>query len=81
MRAAFLMAVLRTDLLAALFPADVFFAATGITDGELLRGVHYVGNRATTESLVMRSKSGTVRMIEAHHRLEKLSEYASIDFR
>ena len=72
-------AVLTTDDLVQ--GNNCFFAATGITDGELLRGVHYVGDRATTESLVMRSKSGTVRMVEAHHRLEKLSEYASIDFR
>jgi fructose-1,6-bisphosphatase II len=60
---------------------NCFFAATGITDGELLKGVHYDRWGATTQSLVMRSKSGTVRLIEAHHRLEKLSEYASIEFR
>src|SRR5215475_439298 len=51
---------------------DVFFAATGITDGELLRGVRYWGNSAGTESLVMRSKSGTIRMIEGTHRWTKL---------
>jgi fructose-1,6-bisphosphatase II len=60
---------------------NCFFAATGITDGELLKGVHYDRWGATTQSLVMRSKSGTVRLIEAHHRLEKLSEYSSIEFR
>jgi len=60
---------------------NCFFAATGITDGELLRGVHYDGRGATTSSLVMRSKSGTVRRIEARHALEKLSEYAAVDFR
>lgn len=59
---------------------NVFFAATGITDGELLRGVHYTPDGATTQSLVMRSKSGTVRMIDAQHRLAKLSQYASVDF-
>ncbi|HEX7168759.1 MAG TPA: class II fructose-bisphosphatase [Acidimicrobiales bacterium] len=60
---------------------NCFFAATGITDGELLKGVHYDRRGATTQSLVMRSKSGTVRLIEALHRLEKLSEYSSVDFR
>ena len=52
---------------------DVFFAATGITDGELLRGVRYWGEGAGTQSLVMRSKSGTIRIIEAQHRWTKLS--------
>jgi fructose-1,6-bisphosphatase II len=60
---------------------NCFFAATGITDGELLRGVHYDARGATTSSLVMRSKSGTVRRVEARHALEKLSEYSSFDFR
>jgi fructose-1,6-bisphosphatase II len=60
---------------------NCFFAATGITDGELLRGVHFDARGATTSSLVMRSKSGTVRRIEARHALEKLSEYSSVDFR
>jgi len=53
---------------------DVFFAATGITDGELLRGVHYYGEGATTQSLVMRSRSGTVRRVDAVHRPGKLSQ-------
>ncbi len=60
---------------------NCFFAATGITDGELLRGVHSDARGATTSSLVMRSKSGTVRRVEARHALEKLSEYSSVDFR
>jgi fructose-1,6-bisphosphatase II len=60
---------------------NCFFAATGITDGELLRGVHYDARGATTSSLVMRSKSGTVRRVEGRHALEKLSEYSSVDFR
>ena len=51
---------------------DVFFAATGITDGELLRGVQYFGDGATTQSLVMRSRSGTVRRVDAEHRMSKL---------
>jgi fructose-1,6-bisphosphatase II len=57
---------------------NVFFAATGITDGELLRGVHYHGDGATTQSLVMRSKSGTVRTIDATHRINKLSRFAAV---
>jgi fructose-1,6-bisphosphatase II len=59
---------------------NVFFAATGITDGDLLRGVHYTPHGATTQSLVMRSKSGTVRVIDAQHRISKLAQYASVDF-
>jgi len=61
-----------------LFTADdlvrgesVIFAATGITDGDLLRGVRYYGNRAVTHSLVMRCKTGTVRKIETWHDLTK----------
>jgi fructose-1,6-bisphosphatase II len=59
---------------------DVFFAATGITDGELLRGVRYFGDGAATQSLVMRSKSGTIRMIDAQHRWTKLSRYSQIKY-
>jgi fructose-1,6-bisphosphatase II len=59
---------------------DVFFAATGITDGELLRGVRYWGDGAGTQSLVMRSKSGTIRIIEAQHRWTKLSQYAAVSY-
>lgn len=59
---------------------NCFFAATGITDGELLKGVHYDSRGATTQSLVMRSKSGTVREVNARHRLTKLAEYAAVDF-
>jgi fructose-1,6-bisphosphatase II len=50
---------------------DAIFAATGITDGEMLKGVQYKGNVATTHSLVMRAKSGTVRFIEGKHSLNK----------
>jgi fructose-1,6-bisphosphatase II len=53
---------------------DVFFAATGVTDGELLQGVRYTGGKATTESLVMRSRSGTVRTVRARHDQAKLRE-------
>ncbi|GAA2453531.1 class II fructose-bisphosphatase [Streptomyces macrosporus] len=59
---------------------NVFFVATGVTDGELLRGVRYRGETATTQSLVMRSKSGTIRLIDSTHRLSKLRAYSAIDF-
>ncbi len=59
---------------------NCFFAATGITDGELLSGVRYNEAGATTQSLVMRSKSGTVRLIAARHPLHKLSTYSAIKF-
>jgi fructose-1,6-bisphosphatase II len=60
---------------------DVFFAATGITTGSLLRGVQYWPDGATTWSLVMRSRSGTTRWIEAEHRFEKLERYSAIEYR
>jgi fructose-1,6-bisphosphatase II len=59
---------------------NIFFCATGVTDGDLLKGVHFYSGGCTTQSIVMRSKSGTVRMIEAYHRLSKLNEYSAIDF-
>ncbi|MBI5052294.1 MAG: class II fructose-bisphosphatase [Chloroflexi bacterium] len=59
---------------------NVFFAATGITDGELLDGVQYYGSGARTHSLVMRSKSGTVREIIARHRVDKLQTFSSIAY-
>ena len=59
---------------------NCFFAATGITDGDLLQGVRYSANGATTQSLIMRSKSGTVRQVNATHRLDKLQAFASIDY-
>jgi fructose-1,6-bisphosphatase II len=59
---------------------NAFFCATGITDGELLRGVRYRAGGCTTQSIVMRSKSGTLRMIDGFHRLTKLREYSSVDF-
>ncbi|MFF9775582.1 class II fructose-bisphosphatase [Streptomyces sp. NPDC013978] len=70
--------VLTTDDLVS--GENVFFVATGITDGELLRGVRYRSETATTDSIVMRSKSGTVRRIDSTHRLSKLRAYSSIDF-
>lgn len=59
---------------------DVFFAATGITNGDLLRGVSYSARSARTESLVMRGLTGTVRMITAYHQLEKLQKISRIDY-
>jgi fructose-1,6-bisphosphatase II len=53
---------------------DLFVAATGVTDGALLRGVRFQQGVATTESIVMRSRSGTIRRIRAEHRLEKLAQ-------
>jgi fructose-1,6-bisphosphatase II len=60
---------------------DVFFAATGITDGYLLDGVKYWPDGATTYSMVMRSRSGTTRYIESHHRFEKLERFSTIQYR
>ena len=55
--------------------SDVFFAATGVTDGDLLEGVRYLSDgHATTDSLVMRSRSGTVREVKARHDRPKLRE-------
>ena len=70
--------VLTTDDLVA--GDDVFFSATGVTDGELLKGVRYWGDGAGTQSLVMRSKSGTIRTIDSRHRWHKLMRYSSLKF-
>jgi fructose-1,6-bisphosphatase II len=70
--------VLTTDDLVA--SDDVFFAATGITDGELLEGVRYRRGGATTHSLVMRSRSGTIRSIKSEHALWKLRAYSSVSY-
>lgn len=59
---------------------NCFFAATGITDGDLLKGVRYEQDFCTTQSLVMRSKSGTVRLDNARHRLSKLDHFSSVDY-
>ena len=59
---------------------NVFFVATGVTSGDLLRGVRYRSGSAYTQSLVMRSKSGTIRVIDSYHRLEKISLYSVVDF-
>jgi fructose-1,6-bisphosphatase II len=60
---------------------DVFFAATGITDGYLLKGVKYFPDGATTHSMVMRGRSGTIRYIDADHRFEKLERFSRIAYR
>jgi fructose-1,6-bisphosphatase II len=70
--------VLTTDELVA--SEDAFFAATGITDGELVHGVRYRAGGATTQSLVMRARSGTTRTIISEHQLWKLRAYSSINF-
>ena len=59
---------------------DCFFVATGITDGELMKGVRYRAGGASTHSLVMRSRSGTIREIISEHKISKLKAYADIDF-
>jgi len=56
---------------------DAFFAATGVTDGELLRGIRYDSYGARSHSLVMRSRSGTIRFIDTHHRHDRISAYFS----
>jgi fructose-1,6-bisphosphatase II len=59
---------------------NCFFVATGVTSGDLLRGVRYRSGGAYTQSIVMRSKSGTIRLIDSYHRLEKLALYSLVDF-
>lgn len=66
-----------TDLVSG---ENVFFCATGITDGELVSGVRYDRGAVATSSIVMRSKSGTIRVVESLHQLSKLRAYASVDF-
>jgi fructose-1,6-bisphosphatase II len=71
--------VLTTDDLVA--GDDVFFAATGITDGYLLEGVEYWPDGATTYSMVMRARSGTIRSVKSDHRFEKLERFSAIEYR
>jgi fructose-1,6-bisphosphatase II len=59
---------------------DIFFCATGVTDGDLLRGVRYYADSVQTESIVMRSKSGTIRVIDSLHQLGKLRAYSAVNF-
>jgi fructose-1,6-bisphosphatase II len=71
--------VLTTDDLVS--GEDVFVAATGVTTGALLQGVRYTRDGAFTHSMVMRSRSGTVRRIEAEHAFEKLSRLSGLEYR
>ncbi|WP_432522926.1 class II fructose-bisphosphatase [Kineococcus sp. SYSU DK006] len=71
-------AVLDTQTLVA--SDNVYFVVTGITEGELVSGVRYRGDTITTSSIVMRSKSGTIRRVESEHKLSKLKAYAAVDF-
>ena len=70
--------VLRTDDLVT--GENIFFCATGITDGELLRGVRYMPAGPSTHSIVMRGKSGTIREVKSEHSLAKLGQYSAVDF-
>ena len=72
-------AVITTDDLVS--GEEVFFAATAVTNGAMLRGVRYREDKIITDSVVMRSKSGTVRYVEAHHQAEKLERYSPIQYR
>jgi len=60
---------------------DAFVAATGVTDGALLKGVRYTRAGAVTDSIVMRSRSGTVRRVEAQHAFEKLTRFSGVAYR
>ena len=71
--------VLTTDDLVS--GKDVFVAATGVTSGALLRGVRYSAGGAVTDSIVMRSRSGTVRRVEANHALDKLEQFSGREYR
>ena len=70
--------ILQTDDLVT--GEDVFVSATGVTTGALLRGVRYVTDGAVTDSIVMRSRSGTVRRIEARHQLSKLAHFTGREY-
>jgi fructose-1,6-bisphosphatase II len=72
-------AVITTDDLVS--GEEVFFAATGVTNGAMLRGVRYREDKIITDSVVMRSKSGTVRYVEAHHEAAKLERFSRIQYR
>lgn len=59
---------------------DCFFAATGISGGEFLRGVRYSGRRTITHSMIIRSKTGTIRYVEAYHDMGKLSQFSAVNY-
>jgi len=71
--------VLKTDDLVA--GEDVFVAITGVTSGSLVHGVQHIPDGAITDSIVMRSRSGTVRRIEGDHALDKLAAFSGVDYR
>jgi fructose-1,6-bisphosphatase II len=71
--------VLTTDDLVS--GEDIFFAATGVTNGALLQGVQYRQDLIITHSMVMRGRSGTVRYVDAHHQIEKLMRFSDIEYR
>lgn len=60
---------------------DAFLVLTGVTDGDLVAGVQYGPDTATTDSLVMRARSGTVRRMQSDHRLDQLARYSAVDYR
>ncbi|TMK53407.1 MAG: class II fructose-bisphosphatase [Actinobacteria bacterium] len=60
---------------------EAFFAATGVTDGVLLQGVRYTPKGATSQSMVMRARTGTIRIISSEHRFEKLMQISNVDYR
>ncbi len=59
---------------------DAFFAATGISGGDLLKGVKYIGNGAVTHSMVIRAKTGTFRYIESHHNWDRLMKISAVKY-
>jgi len=59
---------------------EAFFAATGVTDGVLLQGVRYTSSGATSQSMVMRARTGTMRVISSEHRFEKLMQISNVDY-
>src|SRR2546423_1458368 len=59
---------------------DVFFSLTGVTDGELVRGVRFFANGARTETLAMRSRSGTIRRIQSEHNFTRLQQYSGVPY-
>jgi fructose-1,6-bisphosphatase II len=59
---------------------DCFFAATGISGGDFLRGVRYSAGRAVTHSLVLRGKTGTLRYVESYHNMDRLSKFSAVQY-
>ena len=59
---------------------DCFFAATGISGGDFLRGVRYSARHAVTHSLVLRGKTGTLRYVESYHNMDRLSKISAVNY-